>query len=144
MAWETLVNSVESGPDGSNHRRPLSRLRVLVVDDNYDVLQATSMLLSFGGAEVVCAMSAPVAVEILRKSPPDVLVTDIMMPVHDGFELLRMARAEGYKGPVVALTALGAREFGEHAEAADFACCLNKPIEPRTLIETVRRAVLES
>ena len=136
------MDSVENG-DSVRQHRPLSRLRVLVVDDNYDVLQATSMLLSFGGAEVVCAMSAPGAVEIIRKCSPDVVVTDILMPGQDGFELLRMARAEGYVGPVVALTALGAREFSQRAEAADFAFCLGKPIEPQTLIDAVRRAVLE-
>jgi CheY-like chemotaxis protein len=140
---EMTVDSIESSRQPSNRQPPLARLRILVVDDNYDVLQATSMLLSYGGAEVVCAMSASAAAAIALNSPPDAIVTDILMPVDDGFDLLRMLRVGGYTGPVIALTALGARQFKEREHAAGFAFCLDKPIEPNTLIATVRRAVLE-
>ena len=92
----------------------LKQLRVLLVDDEYEVRDAVSIILSGAEAEVRAAGSAAEALEILKDWRPDVLVSDIGMPGEDGYTLIRKLRArsleEGGNIPAVALTAYARTE----------------------------------
>ncbi|RMG86551.1 MAG: response regulator, partial [Candidatus Dadabacteria bacterium] len=100
--------------------------RVLVADDDpVDRLLAEEVLLA-EGYEVACAADGEAAWEACRKSPPDLLVLDLLMPGLDGFEVLGRLRAEawGRDVPVLVLTGLDDTEAIERAYrlgATDFA-----------------------
>jgi len=121
----------------------LSGLRVLLVDDDVDGRDATSMLLSREGAQVETVDSASAALQALDRSVPDVLVSDIGMPEEDGLSLLRRVRARSSAGggsiPAIALTAFARAEDRARALLSGFDAYVTKPLEPITLISAIAK-----
>jgi CheY-like chemotaxis protein len=89
------------------HELDERRVRVLVVDDEPDVLFLLRVTLEAAGYEVEEATHGGAALDSVRRSRPDVVVTDLMMPVMDGRELIRTIRQEPETAhlPVVLLSA---------------------------------------
>ena len=84
--------------------------RLLVVDDEPNIVELLAASLRFSGFEVATAASGLEAIETARTFRPDLLVLDVMMPDLDGFGVVRRLRAEGLRTPVVFLTARDATE----------------------------------
>jgi two-component system CheB/CheR fusion protein len=70
----------------------LDRVRILVVDDNPDVLDMVDNLLAMNGAEVRCCRTASEARQLLGGFQPDLIISDLAMPEEDGFELIASIR----------------------------------------------------
>jgi CheY-like chemotaxis protein/two-component sensor histidine kinase len=125
----------------------LEGLRVLVVDDEPDARELIAMLASGQGAEVATAESADAAARVLATFEADVLVSDIGMPVKDGYALIRELRASGEPRlqalPAVAVTAFARAADRERAYEAGFDAHLAKPIEELLLIATIARVARE-
>jgi PAS domain S-box-containing protein len=121
----------------------LDGIRVLVVDDEVDARELVTMLLREAGAETVEASSVSSALAAVDRSPPDVLVSDIGMPIEDGYSLLRKLRARppeaGGTVPAIALTAFTRGEDVARSSEAGFARHLAKPVEPAELVAAVRQ-----
>jgi PAS domain S-box-containing protein len=119
----------------------LRDLRVMVVDDEPDARDLFSLILTSYGAEVRACASATEALQILDEWLPDVLVSDIGMPVKDGYELMRKVRTrEPERGgliPALALTAYARAEDARRAFSAGFQAHVAKPIEPGKLATVV-------
>jgi two-component system, OmpR family, response regulator len=81
------------------------RPRLLVVDDEPNILELLSASLRYAGFEVETASSGGQALEVARQYRPDMLVLDVMMPGIDGFGVLRRLRGDGQRVPVLFLTA---------------------------------------
>jgi two-component system, OmpR family, response regulator len=79
--------------------------RVLVVDDEPNIVDLLSVSLKFQGFEVYTAASGPVALDTAREVKPDAVILDVMMPGMDGFGVLRRLRADGIDAPALFLTA---------------------------------------
>jgi CheY-like chemotaxis protein len=123
-------------------RRNLSGpLRVLLVDDEEDFLELTSLVLRTAGCEVECARAAGEAVARAVRHPPDVIVLDILLPGCDGLEILEALRQEPETAevPVLACTALGERESGRLLEQIGFDGLLHKPIDWREFTDKLHR-----
>jgi two-component system OmpR family response regulator len=84
--------------------------RLLVVDDEPNIVELLSASLRFAGFEVETAAGGLEAVEAARAYRPDLLVLDVMMPGLDGFGVVRRLRQEGDRTPVLFLTAKDATE----------------------------------
>jgi len=121
----------------------LTGLRVMLVDDDADVRDVMSSVLSQCGALVTCAASAREALRLLTGGQPiNVLLSDIAMPGEDGYELIRQVRAlsASVAGlPAAAVTAFAGTEERERALAAGFQMHLAKPLLPETLVNAVAR-----
>ncbi|MEC5161991.1 MULTISPECIES: ATP-binding protein [unclassified Janthinobacterium] len=119
----------------------LSRLKVLVVDDEADARELIERILSDCNAMVFKAADAAQALQLLLNERPDVLVSDIGMPDVDGFDLLGLVRALGQERggalPAVALTAFARPEDRQRAIDAGFQAHVAKPVEPSQLLDTV-------
>lgn len=117
--------------------------KVLVVDDDYDTREILAAMLSRYGPEVRAAASAAEAVDLFTAWRPDVLVSDIGMPIEDGYDLIRKIRAmpidQGGNTSAIALTAFAGKEDRQRALAAGFQQHLSKPIEPVALAKVVAR-----
>ena len=79
--------------------------RVLVVDDETNIVELLSVSLKFQGFEVHTASNGPAALDKAREVRPDAVILDVMMPGMDGFGLLRRLRADGIDAPALFLTA---------------------------------------
>jgi signal transduction histidine kinase/ActR/RegA family two-component response regulator len=110
--------------------------RVLVVDDNVDILEVIGHLFRRAGHEVMSAKDGPGALEVLKRFRPDVAVLDIGLPVMDGYELAERMIAE--LGPamprLIALTGYGQDIDRARTRTAGFAVHLTKPIEADRLL----------
>ncbi|WP_238012452.1 response regulator transcription factor [Dactylosporangium sp. AC04546] len=84
--------------------------RLLVVDDEPDIVELLSASLKYHGYDVASATSGRQAMEEARRFRPDMILLDVMMPELDGFEVLRKLRGEGTRVPVLFLTARDATE----------------------------------
>ncbi|HEY5185613.1 MAG TPA: response regulator transcription factor [Actinomycetes bacterium] len=91
-----------------DHRGPEARL--LVVDDEPNIVELLSESLRFAGFEVVTARGGQDALRLAREHQPDLAVLDVMMPGLDGFEVVRRLRSEGLRFPVLFLTARDSTE----------------------------------
>jgi signal transduction histidine kinase len=134
---------VPSGPEGPWPLARLSRLRVLVVDDDPDSREVVREVLEQAGATVAVAASSREALAAIAQEPPDVLLSDLGMPEEDGYQLLRSVRAlakdAGGSVPAAALTAYTQAEDRLAAQDAGFQGYLAKPIDPAELTAAVAR-----
>jgi two-component system, chemotaxis family, CheB/CheR fusion protein len=119
----------------------LRDLRVLLVDDEPDARNLLGLILTSYEAEVRDCASAAEALQILDEWQPDVMVSDIGMPVEDGYELMRKVRArEPERGglvPALALTAYARAEDAQRALEAGYHAHIPKPVEPGELATAV-------
>ncbi|MCX8067016.1 MAG: response regulator [Anaerolineae bacterium] len=116
--------------------------RVLVVDDNLDLLRMVQMLLEErGGHQVVLSTSGEDALEKARANPPDLAIIDVMMPGMTGYELCRRLRQEPSTAhiPILILTARGQPIDRETALASGADDYLAKPVTMSELLDRVNR-----
>jgi CheY-like chemotaxis protein len=83
---------------------------------------------------VQTASSAALALELIEKSPPHLLVSDIGMADVDGYQLIKSLRERGFKFPAIALTGYMRSGESDNARNAGFQEFIAKPVEPRALI----------
>jgi two-component system OmpR family response regulator len=84
--------------------------RVLVVDDEASITDLLSTALRYMGYEVTTARTGMAALDSASRTPPDLIVLDVMLPDIDGFEVCRRLRADGDFVPVIFLTARDAED----------------------------------
>jgi DNA-binding response OmpR family regulator len=110
---------------------------VLVVDDEFDILEALKGILELEGYRALGAPNGALALKAMQQSPPDLVIADLMMPVMDGLELLKATRADGRlsKVPVVLMSALkpkvSQKEYG-------WSAFLQKPFDLEALLALVK------
>jgi PAS domain S-box-containing protein len=138
-------------PSGSVVRRersfdwpPVLRgLKVLVVDDDDDARQLVQQILEECGSQVASASNVQDALSAFFSGVPDVLVSDIGMPLEDGFDLIRQVRAlpaaQGGQVPAIALTAYTRAQDRSQLLSAGYMSHVPKPVEPTELVSVVAR-----
>jgi len=133
----------ESGANLKTVPTELRGIHVLLVDDDAGAREMISAALNERHARVTAVASAREALQVIRRTRPDVLVSDIAMPIEDGYDLIEQVRRLGTNHgkmiPAVAITAYARVEDRRRALAAGFQSYLAKPIEPADLIEEVSR-----
>jgi len=112
-----------------------------VVDDEADARELLGTILSYAGARTTSTGSAADALQLLATEPFDVLLSDIAMPVQDGYELMRLVRSmpsESVRNiPAAALTAYARNEDRVRAMAAGYQLHVTKPVDPTELTQVV-------
>ena len=131
----SLVRATPTGDLPVGRPRP----RVLVVDDNLDTMHLMRELLETQGYDVAMTPDAAEAEAEVRRQPPDLILSDVIMPGKSGYELCRELKADPATRliPFVLITGLADREDklrGIEAGADDF---LNKPIFSEELFARV-------
>jgi CheY-like chemotaxis protein len=123
-----------TGQDGNGDHKAT----ILLAEDHLDSREALRALLEAFGFDVIPAANGAEAVRLARRTPPDLILMDIMMPEIDGFEATRRLRdfPETRDIPIITLTAMeGAQVTALEAGADDF---IAKPINSGQLLDKVR------
>ncbi|MGG1947573.1 response regulator [Trinickia sp. NRRL B-1857] len=113
--------------------------RVLLVDDEYELLEALSFALQYAGYEVDCASNGCDALAHVQRQVPDLVVTDFMMPDMDGMSLCRSLRAhpDWVRIPIALHTS--AHVNSSTAEPPLWDAFLRKPAHMDDFLSTVAR-----
>ena len=115
--------------------------RVLLVDDDVDLLESLARFLGRFGYTCLTASSGTEAMAFMEVEAPDVVVTDLHMPGIDGVAVTRHARGHCPPIPVVLMTAYPAPEAQRHLRDADGVVHVAKPFRNADLLNAVRRAL---
>ena len=115
----------------------MSKLKILLVDDEEDILDFLELILEEQGYDVVKANSGPEALAAAQMHRPDLILLDIMMPEMDGWEVLKLLKADEEVAhiPVAMLTArteMKDKIQGLQEGAIDYIC---KPFATKELLE---------
>ncbi|GGC13351.1 response regulator [Marivita lacus] len=114
--------------------------QVLLIEDEPNIIEAISFILSRDGWSVKTHSNGADAVEMVKERRPDVLILDVMLPGKSGYDILRELRDDpDINGlPVLMLTARGQTKDREIAERAGCDAFMTKPFSNADVLETVR------
>ena len=135
-----MAARLHSKLDSDKSELMLSKKKILVVDDEEDILEFLSYNLEKEGAKVYTANNGLAAIDIAKKKKPDLILLDVMMPEMDGVETcMQLREHKDTKNIIIAfLTARGedySQIAGFDAGADDY---VNKPVKPRVLISRLK------
>jgi len=118
----------------------MDKKRVLVVDDDQDLLKMLKLRIESEGFEFVGAQDGEEMLRIVKIKKPDVIILDVMLPKIDGYTALReMKKQEGYKDiPVIVLTAKEKKKVGDLFVLEGASFFIEKPFEPKELLGKIR------
>jgi len=132
--------------DGNNqHRQQLKDLRILNVEDDPDARTMLDMVLRDQGADVISVSSVSEALEVFNNKSwrPKILVSDLGMPVSDGYDLIRELRSRtresGGEIPAIAVSGYAAREDIQRALKAGYQMHMKKPVNWEELIDAIEK-----
>ena len=113
--------------------------RILVVDDNVDVVETTTMLLSLSGHQVRSAKDGLQALHVATEFRPDVVLLDIGLPLMDGYEVARRLRQTPQTAGalLIALTGYGQQGDRQRGRDAGFDGHMLKPVDPHALAKLI-------
>ena len=127
--------------------------KVLLVDDDPDILIAVGAVLEAHNLQVITARDGAEALVKLREERPDLMILDMLMPKMDGFGVLKALRDRGFGSysdiPIVVLSSVrpdaSRRRYElETAISFDVDDYVEKPIDPTILLERIRRFLKKS
>jgi DNA-binding response OmpR family regulator len=118
--------------------------RIVICDDEVHITRAVGMKLTKAGFQVEAVSDGLAALEIIRRNPPDLLITDCQMPRMGGIELARHLRAEWSTSnlPIIMLTAKGYEFDGAQLQTEFWIShIMMKPFSPRELLTKVQQTL---
>ncbi|MBC7645815.1 MAG: response regulator [Pseudopedobacter sp.] len=120
--------------------------KILVVDDSVSVRKALERILGLNNMEVFSAESGSHALRVLIETLPDLVITDVVMPDMDGFELTRAIKADHLLKdlPVLLISGIVNAEVQAQATAAGAVGVVRKPFKSEDLIPAIERAMSPS
>lgn len=114
--------------------------RILLIDDEADIREVTSLTLQDAGYQVTTATDGQAGLDLLDKITPQIVVTDIRMPRLDGLEVLERIKQAGSDIEVIVVTAFGEMDLAIRALQLDASDFITKPINDESLHLALKRA----
>lgn len=124
----------------------MSRKRILIVDDEEDIVNLVRLILEDAGFEIHACVNGLEALERLQNENFDLVLLDIMMPMLTGWEVLRELRSQSKTKdiPVALLTARASPRDDNRQHPTDYCDYITKPFEPEDLIFRIKQILAES
>ncbi len=119
----------------------MNKAHILIVDDEANTLASLSRAFRLAGHEATVCDQAPRALELAKSLPFDLILSDVVMPGHDGLALLEDLRASGVAAPVVMMSGQAHIEMAVRATRLGALDFLEKPISTDKLLLTVDNAL---
>lgn len=135
---QAIGGSFAVSEHGVELRLPIERQVLLVVDDNLDVIELFQRYTANSAYRIVGARTAKDAMTLARENRPFLITLDVMMPTHDGWELLQSLKhnPETFDIPVAICSVLDERELAKTLGADDY---LTKPVSQASLLQLLAR-----
>jgi len=118
--------------------------KILIVDDDPDLVEAVTMILRSKKFEVIAAYNGKEGIEKVKAERPDLVVLDVMMPEKDGYSVCKELKSDPQWShiPILLLTAVVShvpttrftQQMGMETEADDY---IDKPVEPEVLVKRI-------
>ena len=118
-----------------------TQARILIVDDERDLVDAYVRLLQRSGHRCVGAFDAGEAIQLIDQELPDLLITDLSLPDTSGFEIIRHTRKKSKNTPIIAMSGHNTPELNREALAAGADIHLLKPVSIVELQRVIRRSL---
>lgn len=117
--------------------------KILVIDDEKDLITLISARLKGHGFEVVSALEGPTGIRKAIVDRPDLIILDLMMPEMDGYEVARRLAGDPVTStiPVIVLTAAVGPDLGQKVSEVKAADYLTKPFKADELLEKIKRTL---
>ncbi len=117
--------------------------KILIVDDEIDLLRVTSFRLKNFGYDILTASNGQEALELIEKSPPDLILLDLRIPLVSGYEVCKKIKSDNKLKtiPVIIFTASAVSDLAEKMRdigADDF---IVKPFESQVLLEKIKKLI---
>lgn len=124
----------------------MTKKRILLVDDEKDLVETVTFRLEAAGYEVIPAYDGSEALEKTRREKPDLIILDLMLPKIDGYKVCRMLKFdEKYKRiPVLMFSARALDEDKKTGEEVGANAYITKPFEPQTLLGKIKELLGEA
>lgn len=145
LAEESAQSSVVEEGREATVKIQLTGLSTLVVDDNKDTCEVLKMILSSAGATVRVAHSVRDGIALMEEGVPDIVLTDLAMPIESGLVLIqhiRNTQGEVQGLPIIVLSACAFASDRDTALGAGASTFLPKPFNPTEVVKTVRELTL--
>lgn len=117
--------------------------RILIVDDDPDIIEASTMILQGAGYEVVGASNRADGMAKAKDANPDLLILDVMMDSpDDGFVMAQDLRRQGFDKPILMLTSVSratGMSYGQDDDLVPVDAFVEKPVKPTALVEQVKQ-----
>jgi DNA-binding response OmpR family regulator len=117
--------------------------KILIVDDERDIVKALMIRLQGAGYEVVTAFDGAQAIFVAHKEKPDLILLDIRMPAGNGFSVAEKLKhsVNTFSIPVIFLTGSPERNAEERAVTLGARFYIKKPYDPEELLDAIKRAL---
>ncbi|MBF0565070.1 MAG: NAD(P)H-dependent oxidoreductase subunit E [Nitrospirae bacterium] len=114
---------------------------ILVVDDDEIVVKSCEAVLSAEGWQISGVTNARDAMELIKRNTYDLVITDLIMPTIDGFELIKWTNDNFPHTRIVVMTGYSSKAVLRDAIALDIVDFMQKPFFPNTLVDTITKAL---
>ena len=123
----------------------MAKKRLLVVDDEEELVQALKIRLGVSGYDVLTASDGQEGLERARKENPDLIILDLMLPKMDGYKVCGLLKKDTRyaKIPIILFTARAQEEDRRLGEEVGADAYIIKPFEPQVLLEKIRELLEE-
>lgn len=141
---ESIKPVPEKQPSTIKETEKISK-KILIVDDDKDLLLGLNIRLKASGYNVILAADAPSAISKAQREKPDLIIMDIGLPGGDGFTVMERLKSPqiNVTSPIIILTARDARTNRERALKTGAVAFLQKPTENGELLTIIRKALGE-
>jgi DNA-binding response OmpR family regulator len=121
----------------------MGQKRILIVDDERDIVKALMIRLRSSGYDVITAFDGAQGVFMANKEIPDLVILDIRMPAGDGFSVVEKLKGSNrtHRIPVIILTGSPETNAEEKAMGLGARFYIKKPYDPEELLDAVKRAL---
>jgi DNA-binding response OmpR family regulator len=121
------------------------RKKILIVDDERDIVKALTIRLKGAGYDVIAAFDGAQGVFMAHKETPDIILLDIRMPASNGFNVVERLKSSTQTGtiPVIFLTGSPEKNAEERALELGARFYIKKPYDPEELLDAIKRALEE-
>ena len=130
-------------PGGENGESMGEKKRILIVDDERDIVKALTIRLRGAGYEIVTAFDGAQGIFMAHKEKPDLILLDIRMPAGNGFSIAEKLKqsVDTLAIPVIFLTGSPEKNSEEKAMALGARFYVKKPYDPEELLDAIKRAL---